>query len=187
MTTLDDNNFIDPSTVSVMPVAQKYGLIGGGALIILGLVLYLAGLTDYSGNTSNTIPSILQYIVMGGVLFFAMKEHRDNQLNGYMTYGRALGVGTLTGVFTSILVGIWAYVFFAYISPELIDQMRTVAEERMAEKGLEEEKLEAALAMSKKIMTPIGMAVMTAFGSALFMFILSLIISIFTKRDAPRV
>lgn len=170
-----------------MPVAQKYGLIGGAILIILGLVFYLTGMTDYTGNKSNTLASILQYAVMGGTLFFAMKEHRDNDLNGYMPYGRALGVGSMTGLIMAILVGIWSYIFFAFVAPDLIDQMVSAAEEQMAEKGLEEDKMEAALEMSKKIMNPIGMAIMTLFGTAIAMFFISLIVSAFTKKDAPRV
>jgi len=186
MSILDDNNYIDHKSVSVMSVAQKYGLIGGAALIVLGLVFYLTGMVDYTQNSSNTLSTILQYFVMGGAAFFAMNEHRDKELGGYMPYGRALGVGSMTGVIMGIILGIWSYIFFAFVAPDLVNQMITAAEETMAEKGIDEEQMEFALSMTKKMMSPVGLAIITAIGTAISVFFISLIVGFFAKKDVPR-
>jgi uncharacterized protein DUF4199 len=188
MTTLDNPSGIpDPSTVPVRPTAQKYGLIGALILIVAGLAMNLAGLVDYAnqGGTGNTIASILQYGIMITVVVLAIKTHRDDDLGGYITLGRSLGVGTLTGLILGIITAIWAYIYFGFIDPSLVEQIREVAHDKALEGGTTEEQLEQAAGIMNFFTSPAFFAIASLIGSILVSFVVSLIGGAVMKKESP--
>ena len=144
MATLDNpSEILDASNVPIRPTAQKYGLIGAMILIVVGLAMNLSGLIDYTqkGGTGNTIASILQYGIIIIIVVLAIKTHRDDDLGGYITLGRSLSVGMLTGLIIGIITAIWAYVYFGFIDPGLVDQIREMAQDKALEGGTTERPL----------------------------------------------
>ncbi len=188
MATLDNpSEILDASNVPIRPTAQKYGLIGAMILIVVGLAMNLSGLIDYTqkGGTGNTIASILQYGIIITIVVLAIKTHRDDDLGGYITLGRSLSVGMLTGLIIGIITAIWAYVYFGFIDPGLVDQIREMAHDKALEGGTTEEQLEQAAGIMNFFTSPAFFAVASLIGTLLISFVVSLIGGAVMKKESP--
>lgn len=170
---------MEEKVASPLKTAMNYGLITAIAMIVYSLILYLAGV-----DTNPVLPYFSYVILIIGI-FLASKSYRDNIRGGYISYGNAVLAGFLTGLAASIIVAVYTYLFFTYISPESIQEMITIAEERMAGRGMSEDEIDQAMAISSKMMSPGFMTFWAVFGNAIASLLLSLLTSIFVKREAP--
>jgi len=158
--------------------AMTYGAIIGLALIVYSVLLYIM---DQFFNRSL---GLLQYAILIAGIFIACKTFRDKQQDGFITYGRALGLGTLISVFVGILISFFYFVMLRFIDPELIEKYMLIAEEQMQNnRFIPEDQIEPSLERTRKMMSgvvtiPIQVATFTFFG-----FIISLITSAFVKKN----
>lgn len=120
MATLDDLNY-QPEMVSPWKTGSKWGAIGAGAVAAIGLIMFLVGATQ------NQISTWLSIAIMIGFIRQAMIEHRDMELNRRITYGRAFGIGSISTLVFSLLSAVWVFVFFSFIAPGLIDEIKEKA------------------------------------------------------------
>ncbi len=186
MTTLDDERgFIDPSSVSPARVAQRYGLIGSLVLIVIGLLSHLLGLTDPSqqGGAGNWLATVLNWGTMIAVIVLAIKAHRDEDLGGYMKMGRGFKTGFYTTAIMAVLITIWTFVFFSFISPETLDLIREVSYEQLESQGLTDDQIEESAGMMEMFTS---VPVLTAFsfiGTLIMGAIFSVISAAILKRE----
>lgn len=163
--------------VSLMKSALTYGIYLGIVSILVSVVIYVLGYTF-----EKWVQYISWPILIGGVIW-AQVAFKKN-LGGEMSYGQALGVGTMTVVFSGVLSGIYTYLLYTVIDPSLQEQLRLLTEQQIVEQGkVPEEQLEFAVNMATKFQKPPIMAALAVFGGGLIGFIISLITSIFTKKN----
>lgn len=167
---------MEEKPVSLMKSSLIYGIYLGIVSILLSVVLYVMGYTfeqwvQYTG-----------YVVLTVGIIWAQVAFKK-ALGGEMTYGQALGVGTMTVVFSSVLSGIYTYLLYTVIDPSLLDQLRIFTEQQMLERGVSEEQLDATIAITSKLQSPPIMAVMAVIGGGFLGLIISLITGIFTKKN----
>jgi len=182
MATLDDN-FIEPSEVSLWPTALRYGGIAAVILIAMALVMHLTGMVDYAaqgGGSYAWISSILKYVIWTAALVMAIKYHRDNELGGFISFGRGFGVAFVTSLVIGLLSGIYTFLFFSFIAPEALDVMYEAAIENMPE-----DQAEAAGGMMEMMMSPIAMIFYSLFEAIFGGGIASLIVAAIMKRERP--
>lgn len=167
--------------------ALRYGLIGSGILIALGLVMYLAGLSDptQQQGAAGWLNGVLSLAVTGWALFAAMKAHRDGDLGGYMSYGRGLRVGSLTSLVMAGVTLVWTWLFFTLVAPEMVEQIQEFQIAQMEARGMSDDQIEQAMAIASWSTSPTGMAIMAAIGTFVLGFVLSLIIAAVTRNQAP--
>ena len=187
MATLDDDyGIIDPDTVSPRPIALRYGSIASVILIVLGLVMYLGGMVDYeaaaSGESSSSdwMANILNLVVWIGAIVMAIKHHKNNELGGYISFGRGFYTGFLTSLFMGLIGAIWTYIFFSFVAPDAMDIMREAALNQMPE-----DQAEAAEGMMTMIMSPAIMAMSMFMVTLAVGSIISLIASAIMKNPSP--
>ena len=162
---------------NLMKSTMTSGAILGTALVIFSLILYMAGLIFSKGL------SYFSWLILIGGIVWGIKSYKDQQ-QGFISYGRALGVGMLTVLFASIIAALFNYILYAYIDPSLVEKSIEMARNQMVEKGtLSDEQIELGLSMTKKLMQPGFMALMTVFGSGFMGLIFSLIIAAFMKNE----
>jgi hypothetical protein len=164
---------------SVIKSALMPGIYLGIILIIYSLILYLLDIEQQSGW------NYLSILWMAGMLFWAMITTRDKTLNGNISYGKAFGVGFWTGLFAAIISAIFTYIFVTEINPNFAQEILTKAEEQMLQQNPEmsDEQLEMALSMTEKFTSPVMLTVWALVMNVFFATVLSLIISIFVKRE----
>jgi len=172
---MEENVQTPPSTGKI---ALKWGLILGVVLIIFSVIINMSG--NFGNNALQSISYL--FIIVGIVL-----AHRDFKQSGdgYMSYGKGLGIGTLTVIVAFILSGIFGYVYMTSIDPTLIDQLKEQQMIQYEEQGMSDAQIEQAVQFSEGFMTPGMLTLFAILFSAFIGFILSLIISAFTKNSNP--
>jgi len=176
---LDNIDELNVKNASPFPTALRYGLIGGLISIALGLGTYLAGMQ----GTIPTILNIVSTVVTIAVIVYAIRTHRDDDLGGYISYGRCLGTGVLTALIMGLIGAIWTIVLFNFIDPDIMTTMMEPQMEAMEERGMSDEEIEMAMEMTGKFMNPPVMAGMALVGSVVIGLIVSLIAGAFLKKE----
>lgn len=182
MDTLDNpNRLIDPSSVSYQGIALRHGAFAGLILIAVGLLGNLTGLSDPTqpSSVANWVLNFVNWGVMIAFIVMAVKKHRDEDLGGFITFGRAFGVSFLVILVLSLITTVWVYVYFSFIDPDIA---QTIMENSLSQQGIEDEDMIESMAMW---FSPGAMAVYGFFGSLIFGVIISLIVSAVMKKDNP--
>jgi hypothetical protein len=189
MDTLDNPQVVDPKTVSPWPISMRYGVIAAVILIIFGLVMYLTGFSDpaTSGKTSNWIGNIVNFGVMIGAAVMAVRKHRDEELGGFVSFGRAFTTSFLVNLVVTVISAIWVFAFFSYIAPEMLDAILEQSRTQMIEeRGMSEEQVEESMGMMGWMFSPGFFAISAGFMMLLMGVIISLIIAAVMKKEAPQ-
>lgn len=163
--------------VSVWKANLNNGIILGLAGVVFSLVLWFM---DQSLNRSLGYIWLLVLIV---ALYFMIKSYRDNYLKGFITYGQSLGAGVVIMLYYAIISAIFAFILYKFIDPNLTEKMLAMAEEAMVERGVPEAAMEQGLKVQQKMMTPGVLAISSVVTTMFFGTIMSLLISIFTRRE----
>ena len=117
-------------------------------------------------------------------LDFLIKSYRDSHLNGYITYGQSVGAGVIIFLYSTIISVIFSYILYKYIDPGLISKILASSEETLAKRnGITQEQIDTGMAFTKKLMTPGFMAITGLIGGMFMGTIMTLIVSIFTKKE----
>lgn len=162
---------------SISRIAMTYGAYVGSALILITLIFAL------TSSLFNSNLQFLNYIIIIIGIYYSTKKYRDEYLNGYISYSRAFGFGTLTIFYSSLLLAFFVYILYKVISPELIGKYITILEEQFLQTGMEEERVESLTALYRNFMTPFVLAISEIFGKTLLGFIFSLLISLVLKKE----
>jgi len=164
--------------VTVSQIGLRYGLIVGLVLVVFSLILQMTGLA-----TNNWISSINYiFIIIGIVLAHkAFKEGGD----GYMSIGQGLGIGTLLSLIAGILSSIFVFIYIKFIDDSMMQLIKDKQYEQMEAQGMDDAQIEQAMAIAGKFATPEMILIMGIIFTVFAGFILSLIISLFTKKPNP--
>jgi len=115
---------------------------------------------------------------------FAQIHYRNSELNGEISYGQAVGFAVAAMLFSGIITALYTIILYSFIDPSLVDQLKALQEEAMLQKGMTEDQIEAAMSISSKMFTPGWMSIMGLLGSVLIGTIISLVTSIFVKKQS---
>lgn len=175
----------DPSEVSPVSTALRYGLIGALASIAVGLVFNLAGLIDYGDQTApgNLAQSFLGITILTAAMVLAIKQHRDEELGGYIKFGRAFKTGFLTGLFLALASTIWVFIFFSYVQPDVVETIREIAWDQAIEDGTTEEQMEQGKAFFDFFTSPLFMSIAAFFFNLFISVIIGLITAAVMKKE----
>jgi hypothetical protein len=160
------------------PIVLKYGLMAG---ILAILISYLKIFTVENPFTSKfDWTTVAGFIVAIGAIILAHREFKQNG-NGYMSYGQGLGIGTLLGVVSAVVVIIFTFLNLEVIDPSTKTQMIDATLEEMERQNQPEQAIEG----TKQFF----MAFFYGFliiGLPFINFIYALIVSLFTQKNNPQ-
>lgn len=153
------------------------GLILGLAGIVYSLILY------FINQSLNKTGGYIFIVIQIGLLFFLLKSYRDNLMHGQLTYGQSFGAGLIICIYYAIIMAIFSYILYAVIDPGLVTKQLAMAEEGMVKKGVPQSAIDTGMAFTAKLIKPSIMAISGLFGNIIWGAILSLVISIFIKKE----
>ncbi len=183
MTTLDNpNEAIQESTVPFFPTALRYGLYGAAAFIVYTLI---ANLTGLSIPTSIAISLLNGFIAIGVTVAFVIltiRHHRDKELGGYITFGRAFLVAFIALIIASIISNLFNLLYMTFIDPNYLENVLSATEEMMASMGAPQEVVDEQMASMREKMTPSGMMTQGLLYGAVGSAIISLIAAAIMKK-----
>ncbi len=157
MTTLDNPNEATPeSTVPFLPTAVRLGLLGAAVFVVYGL---LANLTGFSIPTSIGKSLLNGVVAIGltiGLVIYIIRQHRDKELGGYISFGRAFLVAFVALLIASLISGIFNFIYVSYIDPGYLDSILSATEEMMTSMGAPADIVDQEMAKMREKMTPTG-------------------------------
>jgi hypothetical protein len=163
--------------VNVWKANLTNGLILGLTGIVYTLVLYFL---DMSTNKSL---GYVFFIVLIIVLFFLVKSYRDNYMLGMITYGQAFGAGVIICLYYAIIMAVFSYILYSFIDTGLINKLIAMSEEAGLKRGLTQEQIDMSMKVTRKIMTPTFLSIMSIVSNMFFGTIMSLLAAIFVKKE----
>jgi hypothetical protein len=154
------------------------GLILGLVGVVFTLLVWIMDLT-FNKAVGYLFPLIAIFM-----MYYFIKSYRDNYLHGRITYGQSVGAGVIIYLYYSVIIAVFTYILYKMIDPDLTKKMLAFVEEQMRKSGrVPENAIDSAMAMQKKFYKPELIAPMSIMGNMFFGTILSLIVSIFTKKE----
>lgn len=117
------------------------GLIAGGILVGCFLITHLLFMKDFCASSWG-IGEILGYssmIIALTAIFFGVKAYRDKALGGKITFGKAFIMGMSISAVAGIIFGIYVYVLYTFISPDLSGKMIEIYREKIRTSGQTQE------------------------------------------------
>lgn len=163
--------------VSVWKANLTNGLILGLVGIVYSLILY------FTDQFFNPAQQYIYVVILIGLLYFLLKSYRDNYMHGQITYGQSVGAGVIMIFYSAIIGAIFIYILYTVIDSGLTEKQFAFLEEKLLTKGLPQEAVDAGMAIQRKILIPEIMAPLSIFSSLFWGTIISLIVSIFIKRE----
>ena len=165
--------------VTITSVSLRFGLLTGLVSIIYMFILFV------SNAATNTAAQWLGLAIPIVGIYLAHQNYKS-QNGGFMSYGQGLGIGVLLSTFSSLLTTAFNYVYRTIIDPEMSGRMMETVRAKMEAAGnMTDEQIDAAIKMSEKFSSgPISIVfgvLVTVFTG----FLISLIISAFTKHAQP--
>jgi hypothetical protein len=157
--------------------AMNYGLYMGLALVLNSVVFYVLG------KPFSNFTAYLSYAVIIGFLSWALWSFSESLGEQGLTYGRALGFGTLISLFASLIVAFYTFVLFKIVDPGLLDKLMIFIEETLIKAGRPDNQVDMMINMYKKVLSPLTYSIGQIFNLTILGFIFSLIISIFFRRQ----
>jgi hypothetical protein len=164
---------------SIFKASVVPGLILGIVLIVFSLIMFVMDVDRESKV------NWISFVVMVGVLYWAMTTIRDKTLGGFASYGQAFKAGFFVVLIGSIIAGIYFYIHIVALDPGMVDEIMMQQEEEILSRNpdISDEELEFALGMTEKFTSPPMLAFWGTFANLLFGTVFSLLIAIFVKRE----
>lgn len=159
--------------------ALIYGAIMGLVSVFLSLVFYFIGMA--TENWTNWVSMLVGIVV----LVYLMLQYRKEYLGGYASFGQIFLMVLVSAGIVSVIIGaIYSYLLFTVIDPELIEQIKIAAEEKiMSNSRIPESMYDDALERAEKFTTVSRMIKMQLIGGPIVMAIIGLIVAAFIKKE----
>ena len=154
-----------------------FGVYSAAVGIVVTLIEYFTNMSLDATRWFGWI--FLPFMVM--FIWMAMKQRKEEDYGGTISYGQCLGTGTLVGVVAGIVMAIFLYIYYNSINPALIDQMIQKGVADMKAKNLTSDQVEKAMPMIRMFTSPSMMGVIVLFGDIIIGLIISLIVGIFVR------
>lgn len=165
---------------SPMPVIIKWGAI----YVIASIVLtYIIQFLNVDPDSPIKWLSTLLFIAF---MLLTQKEYGDVN-GGYLTFGEGFKAGFLFAILSGIVLSVFTYLYFAVLSPEMVDKIIASTEAKMASKGLSQEQVDQAMSFTKKLLSPVGITISALISAAIMGAIIALIGAAIFKKDRPPV
>ncbi|MEY4108491.1 MAG: hypothetical protein RL181_2833 [Bacteroidota bacterium] len=187
MDTLDSKGF--KTAPSARPLILRGGIIASLILIALGLVFQLSGFTDVTQQYSagNMLAGLLSYAIITAAGILTVKQYRDEDLNGYISMGRAFGISMLVILIIAVIQALWTVVYMELINPDLMKEAVEAQMDKMIEDGqVTEEQLETSSGMMGFFTSTWFLASFSLFSMLFTGLLLSLVVALVTKKE-PKV
>jgi hypothetical protein len=161
----------------------KYGLIAAIIIFAIDIVLSMNGMR---GTATAKGIGWVQHAIMAAAIVLAMRDTRT-AAGGYLAYGRGLGVGSVTALWTGLFTAVLSYPYYKFINHGFIDFINQQVDDQMEAKmgAGGQAQMEMASKWAHMVTTPGGVSVMKFLSVFFVGFILSLIIAAIMKRDNP--
>ncbi len=169
---------------------MTYGAILGIISVIFSVILYMVGYMPYNFKRIFLV-AFVSLVIMIAFIVVGTRSYRDKVLDGSILYIRAVIVGLLIVVFSTIISSFYNLIFNLFIDPEYTNKVLEATKswmfDFMTRMGSTDAQIEDAISKIDKQQaesTPLNSFFKGIYTSIIFGFILSLITAAFVKKQA---
>jgi len=166
-------------TVTTRSVGIKYGLILAGISTVYFLGMTFAGI-DMTQGPGRWV-SFIFYLA---IIFLAQQNFKEEG-DGFMPYGKGIGISFWIGLVSSVAYSIFFYVYVKFVDSSFIENMKNVQMEQMQERGMSQEQIDQAMQISGAFMTPEALLGFGIFFGVIMVVVCGLVVTIFTQKANP--
>jgi hypothetical protein len=183
-----NNTSAPQNKYSIVTNAMNFGAMIALTLIAISLILYFANLYDAFLSllklySQPVMLLLLRWAVLITGMVLGSLYFRNKILNGAITYGKALVAGTLIGVFFSIIMSFYVYVFIKYVEPNTITYIIVKMDQDLKASGImASEKIDEIVREAKESTTAESYLYGMFINSSAGCFIFALITSVFVRK-----
>ena len=174
-----DENEEEYEKTTVKQYYWNWGLYFGLVMIVRGRVMQLGVLV------CTQCLCFVSYLFLIAGIVLAHKEFKTNG-DGFMAYSQGLGIGTLLSVVSGAISAVFSYIYVKFIDDSMLTIVKDLQVEKMEEQGLSDAQIEQTMEIAGKFIVPEVMLPLALLSMVFVGFILSLIVSAFTKNVNPQ-
>ena len=159
--------------------ALMYGAILGLVSVFISLVFYFIGMATV--NWTNYVNMLVSLVL----LVYLMIQYRNVHLGGYASFGQIfLMVLVSAGIISTIIGAIYSYLLFTVIDPDLIEQVKIAAEEKiMSNSRIPESMYDDLLDRTEERTTVANMIKASLIAGPIINAIIGLFVAAFIKKE----
>lgn len=167
-------------------IALKWGFVSGLILVILFVIIHAVTGFENGYSQGETI-GYLAMILALSLTYFGMRDYRNTKLAGNINFMQAVFFGILTVFIASVIYGVYSFVLFEYLEPNLLSDIQKMYIEELESSDISAEEKAMVInqieEMAVMYMNPIFQGAimgLTTFGIGL---IVSLLSSLFVRKS----
>lgn len=119
------------------------------------------------------------------IFWFALKAVREERPNHALSYGQAVGAGTLIALISSTMSAVYNFIHLKFINTNFADYQLEIIRSKWAAQGMSDDQMTKAEGFVRMTLSPGAQAVGTIVFGVIFSLIIVLIVAAFVKRAAP--
>ncbi len=185
MAVLDSSDApLQEKDVSIWGMVKKWGLISALVGIVFQLIQQVTGVMSQSG-TIIALYTVVSIGVSVAIYVMALREHREQELGGFMSFKRAFYLAFMIGMVSTIVVLVFNYIYMNFINPSAMEAQLEMTRGMMEKFGMPEDQLDAAIEKQRaSLASPMSMLT-GLLGAGVVVAILSLIMGAVMKKERP--
>ena len=175
---------IQEKDIPIWSNVKKWALISALIGIVFQLIQQVTGVMGKSG-TIIALYTVVSIGVSIAIYVMALREHREQELGGFMSFKRAFYLAFMIGLVSMVIVLIFNYIYMNFINPSAMESQLEMTRVMMEKFGMPEEQLDAAIEKQRVSLTS-PMSILTGLlGGGVVVAILSLIMGAIMKKERP--
>jgi hypothetical protein len=184
--TLIDNN--ETKSPSALNIAFKWALVNFLIFVIQTMVSMYLNEGEYNPRSGGWVQMLIGTIVLFFPLTMAIKEYRDKEMDGFISFGRAFKTGFVYALIASSLTVLFMIVFYNFIIDfdTFMANQVDVSVKILKERGMSDADISKTLAKSPAFVSAQWFILVSMFfGTLIIQTIADLIVSAILKRKNP--
>ena len=149
--------------------------------LILIVLIYVFEIVGVSQDSKLNYVSYLPFVF--GV-FIVIKSHRDQDLDGYISFKRAFSAGFRYSSLLSLMLGLFMLIYLKWLNPSVMEKGMIVAENQMLDQGKSQGEVDAAMDIARR-WGPVFAALRTSIMYTLTGALISVIFALGLKKENP--
>lgn len=172
-----------------MSISLKWGLIMGIVYVIFSLISNMLGIQAGAGGGGMASAGIglllnsLLFLVTLAILYLALKEIREEELDGFLNLGQAIRKGMKIALIAGLILAVYMLLYAYVIDPHMMDKAAEAMEATWDKMNVPEEQREMSRKIAMIFMHPLILAPMSIIWVAFWGLIKSLIAGSMLKKD----
>ena len=118
-----------------------YGLIAGLIVSAMFFISHPTGKIDFENGMLIGYASM---VIAFALIFFGVKNYRDNHLNGTITFGKAFKIGMMVTIVASMLYAVTWEFYFHLLAPDFMEEYTAYYLTKLASDGASVQEIEEA-------------------------------------------